>query len=91
MQEDERLKELEHHADIEAAKLGVAEEIGWVVAILAAVVVHLKWGGWLFPALAFVGSYYLATYHYRRGDSAAEDAYHRAACIGKYYVHPKDR
>lgn len=82
--------ELERRAEIEVQRLGVAEDLGWVIAVLAALVVYLKWGGWLLPVFALLGSHFLVTYPYRRRESAAEDAYHKASGMGKYYAPPKD-
>ena len=89
-EEDEKVGELEHRADVEHGKLEVAEEFGWLVGILAAVIVYLKFGSWWLAALAVIGAYFLTTYPYRRRDRAAEDTYHRAAGLGKYYVSPND-
>lgn len=88
--ENEHIAELERRAELELQKLGVAEELGWVIAALAAVVVYLKWGGWLLLVCILLGSYFLVTYPYRRRESAAEDAYHKASGTGKYYVSRKE-
>lgn len=88
--EHEDIAALERRAEIELQKLGVAEDLGWAIAALAAVVAYLKWGGWLLPVCVLIGSYYLATLPYRRRESAAEDAYNKASGTGKYYVSPTD-
>lgn len=89
MQEnDERLSDLERRADIELEKLGVAEDLGWAIAALAAAVTYFRWGGWMLPVLIFVGAYYLVTFSYRRREVAATNAYQRASRTGKYYVPP---
>lgn len=82
MDEVERLERLSAIAD---ARLGVAEELGWFIASLLAVIVYLKMdSSWLAALVAFVGSYYVATYGYRRNAAKAEDAYFRAGDLGKY-------
>lgn len=83
---DERLSDLKWRADVELEKLGVAEDLGWVIAALAAAVTYLKWGGWMLPILIFVGAYYLVTFSYRKREVAATDVYQRASGTGKYSV-----
>lgn len=79
------LQALEIQAEIALQKLGVAEELGWGIAALSAMVVYLKWGGWLWPAVAFIASYFLVTLRYRRSETAAADAYERASGTGKHF------
>ena len=88
--EHEHIAELERRAEVELQKLGIAEDLGWLIAALAAAVVYLKWGGWFFSVVVFFGSYYLVIYPYRRHESAAKDAYHKASGTGKYYTQPKN-
>jgi len=85
----ENLEELGKRAEIEMGKLGVAEDLGWGVAIFAAISAYLKWNnGWLaFGAL--IGVYLLVTYPYRKREDAASDAYQRASETGKYYRPPE--
>ncbi len=87
--ENEELAELERRSEIESAKLGVAEDLGWGLAIFAALAVYLKWSAWYWAIAAFVATYYLATYPYRRREEAATDLYERAAKIGKYCRPPQ--
>ena len=79
-------QELEKLSQIADAELGVAEELGWAIAILAASAVHLKWESWLLTIAAAIGSYILAVYRYRKGAAVAEDNYYRSAGLGKYVV-----
>jgi hypothetical protein len=78
------VQELERAAEVELARLGVAEELGWVLAMLAAYATYLQWHTWYVAALALIVAYVVATYPYRRREHIAEDAYHQAAGIGKY-------
>ncbi len=84
MEDSTNARELEHLSQVADAKLGVAEELGWAVAILAAAVVHLKWESWLLTICSAIGSYVLAVYRYRKRAADAEDNYFRAAGLGKY-------
>jgi hypothetical protein len=81
----ENIEELEKHAEIEMEKLGVAEDLGWGVAWFAACAAYLKWESWWLAAAVVLGGYFLVTYPYRRRESTASDAYHRASGTGKYY------
>ena len=76
--------EFEHRSQIADAKLGVAEDLGWLVAILFAVVVHQKWESWLFTIMAAIVSYISAIYKYRKDSLKAEDEYYQIANLGKY-------
>ena len=76
--------ELKHLSEVADAQLGVAEELGWPLSISVGIAVHLQWSNWLFTALSVVGTYVLAIYRYRRHSAQAEDAYYRAAGLGKY-------
>lgn len=87
--EDEKLAELERRSEIEWAKLGVAEDLGWGLATFAALAVYLKSGAWYWVIAAFVATYYLATYPYRRCEKAATDLYARASKTGKYSRSPQ--
>jgi uncharacterized ion transporter superfamily protein YfcC len=77
-------EELEHLSALADAKLGVAEELVWIVVILVWVAVHLKWDNWLLAAAASVAAYFLVVNPYRRVAAKAEDAYFRQARLGKY-------
>lgn len=73
--------EVEH--EIAAAKLGVAEDLAWFLAIASGLLfgqtVH-----WAVGLVAFGAAFYYCTLPYRKQDSAAQDAYFRAAGIGAY-------
>lgn len=76
--------ELQRASELADAQLGVAEELGWPLAILALASAHLFWSNWLVSLVVAVGSYYLAILKYRRRSAAAEDKYFQAARLGKY-------
>lgn len=79
------IEELERRAEIELEKLGVAEDLGWGVALFAAFAAYLKWHSWWLAAAVVFGGYFLVTYHYRKRENAASDTYQRASGTGKYY------
>lgn len=81
MNDIDRLERLSAIAD---ARLGVAEELGWVIALLLAVVVHQRFDSWLWSIAAFIGSYVLVVMVFRKESDRAEDEYYRAAGLGKY-------
>jgi len=78
------LTELEHQSEVADAELGVAEELGWPLAMLAGLAAYLKWDNGLLTLPIAIGAYVLAIYRYRRRVAHAEDKYFRAAGLGKY-------
>jgi hypothetical protein len=76
--------DLQRQSEVADAELGVAEELGWPLAILAGLVIYLKWDSWLVGVAIAIGAYVLAIYRYRRRAAKAEDRYFRAAGLGKY-------
>ena len=76
--------ELQHQSELADAELGVAEELGWAVAVLSGLAAHFKWDSWLLTLPITIGSYVLATYRYRRKAAKAEDDYYQAAGLGIY-------
>ena len=76
--------DLERRSELADAKLGVAEEFAWAVAIFAAIAAHLKWESWYLTVPLGAAVYFIATYRYRRQASKAEDEYFRSAGLGKY-------
>jgi hypothetical protein len=87
---DAKVDQLQKTSEIHANRLGVAEDLGWIVGLLSAVIVHEKWGGWLIPGVTIFVVFYFVTLSYRKKDDDARDAYHRAAGIAKYRVHPDE-
>ena len=77
-------EELEHRSALSDARLGVAEELGWAVALLSGAVIYLKWGTWMGAVVGAMAVYYVVTYKYRKDAKKAEDEYLRAAGLGKY-------
>ena len=67
------------------AKLGVAEQLSWPLAVFAAVAAHLAFGSWLLTIALLGGTYYLATLKFRKESAAAEDDYNKAAGLGRHY------
>jgi len=78
-------EELEKRAEIALAQLGVAEDLAWWIAVLAAIAVYLKWDNWVLAVLMVPAGYFAITHQYRTKEKAAEDAHHRAAGLGKHY------
>lgn len=76
--------DLEQKSKIADAELGVAEELGWGIALLAGAVGYLKADSWLVAIAVGVAAYYLSTLRYRRRSAAAEDSYFKAAKLGKH-------
>lgn len=50
--------ELKHQSEIADARLEVAEQLWWPIAILAAAVVYLKWSNWFLIVAAVVAVYF---------------------------------
>jgi hypothetical protein len=82
-------KELEKSAEIEMEKLGVAENLGWWASCFAAYATYLKWDSWWLALAVMLGVYFVITLPYRKREKIAEDEYHKACGLGKYYS-PKE-
>lgn len=78
-------KDLERASEIADAKLSVAEEFGWPLAMISSVSAFMKWDSWLIAALVGVAVYVLSIHRYRRASDRAEDEYFKAAGLGKYF------
>lgn len=83
------IADLEKRAEIAYAKLGVAEDLGWIIAILASCVVHMYWDNWLLTIASFIAAYTLAIYQYRKEEKAADDDHKRE--VDKYYSELRSR
>jgi len=81
--DDDELKAIKHRSELADAKLGVAQDVGWVAAGFAAVAIYLLLDSWLAGIGAFVGIYMAATFRYRKEVRAATDAYEKATGTGK--------
>lgn len=77
--------ELEKRCEVTREKMGVAEDLGWPIAILAGLVVQIKWDSWLLGIVAGVVIYILVTHWYKKEYASASDVYQRATQTGKYY------
>ncbi len=85
MNENEaKIDALERQSEIESKKLGVAEDLGWIIGLLSATIVHMKWGEWIYSVITPFIVFYFVTYFYREKDDKARDSYHRVAGIAKY-------
>jgi hypothetical protein len=72
------VRDLEHKADIELARLRVAESIGWLAACLAAVLIASEFNLLIGAFVGFIG-YFLVTWPYRVKEEKADCAYRQAA------------
>jgi hypothetical protein len=82
MEEAERLERLSEIAD---AKLGVAEDLRWIIAVLVAALVYERTDhSFIYAAVAFVAAFALTVYEFREAATKAEDAWLRATSLGKY-------
>lgn len=81
--------ELEIRQRIAAAKLEVAEQWCWAVAMLTGAVVQLKWDIWWLSTIVGIAVFFLVPYTYDKDYEAASDKYERATGTGKYYKPPE--
>ncbi len=72
------LEQLEHNADIALERLDVAEDLGWVVAILFAVIAHDYSDSFIASFVVFVLGYIAVTYRYRKDEKRHEEAFRAA-------------
>ena len=75
---------LQHQSELADARMGVAENFGWSMSFLGAIVAQLMWENWVLTISIFIAIYFLITFKYRREAEKAEDAYYRIAGLGKY-------
>lgn len=66
--------ELDYQSKIADAELGVAEELGWHIAIFAGLSVHLQWENWLVTIATSIFMYVLSIHKWRKKASKAERA-----------------
>ncbi|WP_137893079.1 hypothetical protein [Ramlibacter sp. 2FC] len=78
------ISELEKRSEIEFHKLGVAEELGWIIASLVAVIMYMKWESWWLTIGALLASYFFVTLPYRRNNDSAREAVLKASGANKY-------
>lgn len=64
----------------------IAERLGWSCALVGLPSFFAMTESWWISIIAALGVYILMTYPYKRGANSAEDAYHRHAGLGKYFV-----
>lgn len=76
---------LEQASRVADAQLGVAEDFGWGIAVLGGLLCRVLSHSWLLAVACGVSAYWLVTLRYRRRAAAVEDAYYRAAKLGKYH------
>ncbi len=82
--EENDLEAIHHRMELADAKLGVAEDLGWVTAGFGAVAMYLLLESWLAAIGASALIYVVAIYKYRKDEKAATDAYERATGTGNY-------
>ena len=78
--------ELEIACKVAGAKLGVAEQLRWPLAMLGAATAYGYSQSWLVAIGVFAAVYWLATYPYNKEYEAAWEQYEKATGPGKYYV-----
>jgi hypothetical protein len=77
-------EDLRRASELADAQLGVAEEFAWPVGSLCAALGYLTLHHWLWAPAAFVVGFVFSTYSLRKAADKAEDAYFKAAHLGKY-------
>lgn len=82
--EQQSEQQLERAHEIAWAKLGVAEDIGWIAACFAAIAAYLAWSSWIVVIVVLGGGFYAITVRYRSESQRATETYYRAAKLGAY-------
>lgn len=77
----EELRKASERAD---AELGVAEKFAPLVAGLSAALAYVTLHHWAWAVVALIAGFVLSVYSLRAAADKAEDAYFRAARLGKY-------
>ena len=78
--------ELEKRCDVALAKLGVAEELRWFIAIPFGLLLWVEHDSWLLGVAVSIATFFVVPYWYDKDYEAARDAYERATRTGKYYT-----
>lgn len=81
--------ELDVRQRIAWAKLEVAEQWCWTIAMLSGAVLQLKWDTWWLSTAVGIAVFFLVPYPYDRAYMAASDEYEKATGTGKYYRQPE--
>jgi hypothetical protein len=81
--------EAQKRCDIATAKLGVAEELRFAVAIPCAFAIYLKYDSWIVSIILGVMVFFLVTYWYEKEYDAVHDAYERLTGTGKHWKNPQ--
>ena len=82
---------MERRAETTRAEMILARDFGKSISLLIVVIASLLSIHAVFWIPVAAGSYYAVTYRYRRDAARAEDEYHQAARLGKYYDTPSTR
>ena len=83
--------ELEVASKVADAQLGVAEHLGFYIALLSGSTIHLLWDKWYVSMGAAVCSYMVVTMQYHGRANAAQTAYFKAAGLGAYRSAKRDQ
>lgn len=83
-------EELRRASEIADAQLGVAEDFAWPVAGLSAALAYVTLHHWAWAAVAFVAGFVVSVYSLRKAADKAEDAYFKAAHLGRYAQRHED-
>ena len=79
------IADAERRCAITTAKLSVAEELRFAVAVPSAFLVYVKFDTWLGALAAGIALFLLVPHWYAKEYDAAWDAYERVTGTGKYY------
>jgi hypothetical protein len=86
MDNRQTIQELKERHDFERGARWAAEEnLAWVIAAESAWLAHLYEHQWWLTAVVGVGSFFLIARYFGRREESAEDAYYKAAGLGRYY------
>jgi hypothetical protein len=77
--------ELETRCRIALARLGVAEDLRWIIAPLGAIAVQHYWHTWPVSVGVAIVAFFAVPYPFSKEHDRAEDAYERATGTGKYW------
>lgn len=82
---NENVPELEERMKLALAKLSVAEDLSWGMALFFGIALQLKWGLWWLSVVLALLLRYLAVKAFDRQYEEASDAWGRATGSGKHF------
>jgi hypothetical protein len=85
MESSEVIEQLKERHDFERGARWATEEVcAWIVAFETGLLVKYGWHHWWLSVIVGIATFFAFARYFGRREEAAEDAYYRAAELGRY-------